>query len=161
RLALGYACPVPMGFPDDPAGMPLTVGSGPFYLSGYQPGRLLVLERNRYYRGARPHRVDRVVITVGGDAQSDISAVEEGQADVFGGVVPIELRDALAARYGVGRRQLFRIRGTYEYYLALNTSRPLFSGNTALRRAVNLALNRTKIAQAGPGWPRSHPPTDE
>src|SRR5262249_6547723 len=137
RLALGYACPVPLGFPDDPAGvLPLTAGSGPFYLSGYQPGRLVVLERNRYYRGARPHKVDRIGITIGGDVQSNINAVAEGQADVLGGVVPIEIRDALAARYGVDRRQLFRIRGTYEYYVALNTSRPLFSRNAALSNAV-------------------------
>ena len=48
-----------------------------------------------------------------------------------------------------------------DYFLALNTSRPLFRGNVALRKAVNLALDRTAIAKAGPGWPRSHQPTDQ
>jgi len=161
RLALGYACPVPLGFPVDPAGEPLVVGSGPYYVARYETGRLVVLERNRYYRGSRPHRVDRIVITIGGDFSANIKAVEQGQADLEGASVPLELQDSLAQRYGVNTSQLFRIRGTVVHFLALNASRPLFRGNVALRKAVNLALNRTELAKAGPGWPLSHPPTDQ
>jgi peptide/nickel transport system substrate-binding protein len=161
RLALAYACPVPLGFPVDPAGVPLIgVGSGPYYVASYETGRLLVLERNRYYRGSRPHRVDRVVVTIGGDFGANIRAVEEGQADVAGGALPFELSESLARRYGVNRSQLFRIRGTVVYFLALNSSRPLFRGNVALRKAVNLALNRTEIVRVAPG-PLSHLPTDQ
>jgi ABC-type transport system substrate-binding protein len=58
RLALGFACPVPLGFPVDPAGVKLMVGSGPYYVARFVPGSVLVLKRNHYYRGARPHRVD-------------------------------------------------------------------------------------------------------
>lgn len=162
RLALAYACPVPVGFLVDPAGVPLVgVGSGPYYVARYDTGRLIVLERNSYYRGSRPHRVDRVVITIGGDSDANIKAVEEGRADVVGAALPFEFQDALARRYGVNRNQLFRIRGTVVHFLALNASRPLFRGNVKLRKAVNLALNRTEIVKAGPGWPLSHPLTDQ
>jgi peptide/nickel transport system substrate-binding protein len=162
RLALAYACPVPAGFPVDPAGVQLVgVGSGPFYVARYDTGRLIVLERNRYYWGSRPGRVDRVVITIGGDFDANIKAVEEGRADVVGAALPFEFQDKLARRYGVNRDQLFRIRGTVVHFLALNASRPLFRGNVKLRKAVNLALNRTEIARAGPGWPLSHPVTDQ
>src|SRR5262249_10954342 len=71
RLALPFACPVPLGFPVAPGGVPLMVGSGPYYTARHDPDQLLVLERNPYYRGSRPHYVDRVVITVGGDLDAD------------------------------------------------------------------------------------------
>jgi peptide/nickel transport system substrate-binding protein len=160
RLALAYACPVPLGFPVDPAGVPLLVGSGPYYVARYETGRLIVLERNRHYRGSRPHRVDRVVITIGGDWNANIRAVEEGQADLEGASPPFEFLDRLAPRYGINKSQLFRIRGTVVHFLALNASRPLFRGNVALRKAVNLALDRTEIVKAGPGR-LSHPRTDQ
>jgi ABC-type transport system substrate-binding protein len=161
RLALHFACPVPLGFPVDPAGVPLIgVGSGPYYLAREVPNSRLVFERNRYYRGNQPQRIDRLVWTVDGDLERDIRAVEERRADMFAGL-PFETRDSLARRYGVNRRQLFRVRGTHVYYLALNASRPLFRSNVALRRAVNLALDRTEIVKASPGWPRSQTPTDQ
>jgi peptide/nickel transport system substrate-binding protein len=160
RLALAYGCPVPLGFPVDPAGVPLLVGSGPYYVARYETGRLIVLERNRYYRGSRPHRVDRVVITIGGDWITNIKDVEEDRADLEGGSPPFEFLDKLAPRYGINKSQLFRIRGTVVHFLAPNASRPLFRGNVALRKAVNLALDRTEIVKAGPGW-SSHPPTDQ
>jgi peptide/nickel transport system substrate-binding protein len=161
RLALHFACPVPLGFPVDPAGVPLMVGSGPYHIASYVPNSQLVIERNRYYRGSRPHKIDRLVMNVGGDLENAIRAVEEGRADVLGTPLPFEARDSLARRYGINRSQLFRTRGTVAYYLALNTSQPLFRGNVALRKAVNLALDRTEIVKASPGWPLSQTPTDQ
>lgn len=70
RLAFSYGCPVPLGFPVDPAGVSLTVGSGPYYVARHEPGKLLVVKRNPYYRGSRPHRFDRVVATFGGDLEA-------------------------------------------------------------------------------------------
>jgi peptide/nickel transport system substrate-binding protein len=161
RLALHFACPVPLGFPVDPAGMPLTVGSGPYYIASYVPNSQLAFERNRYYRGSRLHRIDRVVMTVDNDVESEIRAIEEGRADVIGTPLPFDTRESLARRYGVNRSRLFRTRGTVVYFLALNTSQPLFRGNVALRKAVNLALDRTEIVKASPGWPLSQTPTDQ
>jgi peptide/nickel transport system substrate-binding protein len=160
RLALPFACPVPLGFPVDPAGVPLMVGSGPYRIAG-SPNGQLVLARNRNYRGPRPHRIDRIVLTVESELETAIRAVEEGRADAVGGELPFETRDSLARRYGVNKSQLFQTRGTVVYYLALNTSQPLFRGNVALRKAVNLALDRTEIVKASPGWPLSQTPTGQ
>jgi ABC-type transport system substrate-binding protein len=102
-----------------------------------------------------------VVITIGGDYDANITAVEEGRADLLGAGTPFEFQERLARRYGVNKDQFFRIRGTVVHFLALNASRPLFRGNVKLRKAVNLALNRTEIVKAGPGWPLSHPLTDQ
>lgn len=161
RLALPFACPVPLGFPVDPAGVPLMAGSGPYYVARYEPGSLLVVARNRHYGGTRPHHISSLVMTVDTNLDSDIRAVDTGQADVLGAELPFEMRDSLAQRYGVNKSRLFQIRGTFIYFLALNTSRPLFRDNVALRKAVNDVLDRTEIVKAGPGWPLSQQPTDQ
>jgi peptide/nickel transport system substrate-binding protein len=160
RLALPFACPVPLGFPIDRAGVDLTVGSGPYYVGQDVPGKLLVLERNRYYRGSLPHRVSKIVVNFGGDLDSDIRAVEQGQADMLGSEIPADVREALARRYGVDRRQLFRLRGIFTVALVLNTSSPLFRDNVPLRKAVNLALDRPGVI-ATLGAPLSATPTDQ
>lgn len=161
RLALPYACPVPLGFPVDPAGVQLTVGSGPYYVARYETGRLGILEKNPYYRGSRPRRSARIVLTIGDDLEQSIRTVEQGGADVLATELPSEIRVELARRYGVNKRRFFRIRGTSITTLVLNTSRPIFRGNAALRRAINLALDRTAIVRAATGWPVLRLPTDQ
>src|SRR5262249_23593156 len=91
RLALPFACPVPLGFPVDPAGVNLTVGSGPYYVAKFVPDSVVVLKQNPYYQGPRPHHVDTVVETMGGDINDDITAVEDGRADVLHVGIPSEL----------------------------------------------------------------------
>ncbi len=161
RLALPVACPVPLGFPIDPAGVNLTVGSGPYYIARFVPDTEIVLRRNRYYRGTRPHHVTSVDVTMGGDVNTDIKAVEDGRADVLYVEIPSELRSGLAGRYGVNRRQLFRIRGWDTGALVLNTSRPLFKDNVPLRKAVNFALDRAEIVRQTPSGSLSRTPTDQ
>lgn len=165
RVALPYACPVPIGFPVSPAGVPLVgVGSGPYYFARHSPGSQLVIDRNRYYKGPRPARIGRLVVTFdGGGIEDSIRAVEEGWADAVGAIIPPELRAGLAARYGVNRKggQLFRMSGTFPYPLVLNTSRPLFRDNVALRKAVNFALDRADIVRAAEGGSISSRATDQ
>jgi ABC-type transport system substrate-binding protein len=161
RLALDYACPVPLGFPIDPAGVNLLVGSGPYYVSAFTPDSLIVLRRNPYYRGTRPHNPDQVVINIGGDLNSSIAAVESGQADVLGVEIPSELRPGLAQQYGINQDQLIRVEGDHEAVLVLNTSGALFKDNVPLRQAVNFALDRAEIIAQHEGGPISWIPTDQ
>jgi peptide/nickel transport system substrate-binding protein len=161
RLALPFACPVPLGLRVDPAGVPLMVGSGPYYIASHVPGGQLVLARNPQYRGSRRHWVDRIVTTVGGDLNANIQTVEQGNADVLGIEIPRDLRDGLAQRYGINKQQFFRRLGIYTGALVFNTSRPLFHGNVALRKAVNLALDRQAIGRAGGAWQNWFRATDQ
>jgi peptide/nickel transport system substrate-binding protein len=147
RLASPYGCPVPLGFPVDAAGVDLLVGSGPYYAARHDPNKLIVVQRNRYYHGARPHRVDRIVATLGGDLDDNIRAVEEGAADVLGIEINREARDALLQRYGLNKRQFFRNRGMTTTALVFNTSRPLFRENVPLRKAVNFAVDRSALVR--------------
>jgi peptide/nickel transport system substrate-binding protein len=162
RLALPFACPVPLGFPVEPTGVNLMVGSGPYRVARFVPDSLIVLKRNRYYRGSRPHHLESVVVTMGGDIDDDIKQVEDGRADVLHVEIPSELRSGLAKRYGVNKSRLFRVRGWPDTgALVLNTSRPLFENNVRLRKAVNLALNRTEIVRQTPSGFLSRTPTDQ
>jgi peptide/nickel transport system substrate-binding protein len=162
RLALDYACPVPLGFPIDPAGVNLTgVGSGPYYISAFTPESVIVLRRNRYYQGTRPHHPDQVVVNIGGDLNSDIAAVESGQADVLMVEIPSELRPGLAQLYGVNQGQLIRVEGDHEAVLVLNTSGALFKDNVPLRQAVNFALDRAGIIAQIDGGQISDVATDQ
>jgi peptide/nickel transport system substrate-binding protein len=161
RLALPFACPVPLGFPVDPAGVTLTVGSGPYYIARYVPDSVVLLKRNRYYQGSRPHYVDSIVVTIGGDVDADIKAVEDGHADVLLSAIPAELRAGLAQRYGVKKSQLFSLRGWQTGALVLNTSRPVFADNVPLRQAVNYAVDRTGIVRASPSGLLGQKPTDQ
>jgi peptide/nickel transport system substrate-binding protein len=160
RLATTFACPVLRGFPVDPAGVPLTVGSGPYYPARFDQGKLLVLKPNRYYRGPRPRGLDKVVLSTSGTIDDSVRKVEQDQAEVVGAELPRQVREGLAARYGVNKGQLFRIGGTFVTALTLNTQRPLFRNNVPLRRAINFALDRPAIARRG-GTLRSLMPTDQ
>jgi peptide/nickel transport system substrate-binding protein len=161
RLALPYACPVPLGFPVDPAGVDPPVGSGPYYVAQYVPGTSVEVLQNPYYRGTRPRHVAGLTLTIGGDINSDISAVENGDADVLWIEIPSELIPGLVQRYGVNRGQLFRVSGLLTSALVLNTSSPLFKDNVALRQAVNFAIARTALVQQTPAGSIWDTPTDQ
>jgi ABC-type oligopeptide transport system substrate-binding subunit len=161
RLAMPWACPVPVDLPRDPRGVDLAPGSGPYYVASRDRGREIALARNPYYRGRRPRRPERVVVTIGGTAESNATAVEEGRYDymlLFWVLPPPpgQLIEKLAARHQVNRRRFFARPSLGTIFLALNTERPLFRANPALRRAVNFALDRSEIVRQG-GFLRGTP----
>jgi len=153
RLAMPWACPVPVGLPADPAGIDRIPSSGPYVVSSRTVGREIVLARNRFYRGSRPRRPDFVVITVAGTAESNAEAVEDGRFDYvlyfWLPPPPNALIRTLFERYGVNRNRFFARPSLGTVYLALNTMRPLFRQNPRLRRAVNFALDRAEIMRQG------------
>jgi ABC-type transport system substrate-binding protein len=145
RMTTPYFCPVPVGLPADPegAGAPLP-GSGPFYVSEFVRGSRIVLERNPYYHGPRPHHLDRLVFQLGDDVVTNTDKVEAGQVDVDF-AVPLARVDHVRAKYGINKSQFFMIPSTAEFYIFMNTERPLFRSNPKLRQAVNFAIDRQAL----------------
>jgi peptide/nickel transport system substrate-binding protein len=148
RMAAPWFCAVPPGLPADPEGIATFAAAGPYYVAGNVRGRRIVLRRNRFYRGSRPHRVDRFVAEGGADSPDDVlDRVQRGLAD-WGVVPPSRYLDPgrrLVARYGVNRSQFWVVPGlTLEMYV-LNNRRPLFRNNPRLRRAIGFAVNRSAI----------------
>jgi peptide/nickel transport system substrate-binding protein len=156
RTTLPFFCAVPPTLPSDPEGVDAFPGSGPYYVSEYVRGRRVVLERNRFYRGARPHHVDRFVVDLrAGTPQEVLGRIERGQAD-WGSVAPpfyFDPGQGLIRKYGINRSQFFVKPGLISRGYILNVSRPLFRNNLALRRAVNFAVDRAALARDAHGRP--------
>ena len=142
-----FICPVPKNLPVDPEGIAAPFsGGGPYYIATWEPGARVVFERNPFYRGTRPQRVDRFVLTVAGPAETTLNQIDAGTLD-WAEALPLTVQE-LARRYAVNRSQLFVRRVGSIHFLALNTARPLFRNNPSLRRAVNFAIDRGAILRA-------------
>ena len=147
RLALPMFCPVPVAFPVDPAGITLTVGSGPYRVASVVPDRSATLVRNPYYRGPRQGRFDRITFTIGGTPGSLEADVAAGRLDYSFDGVPPDLIPSVAAKHRVGKGALFYKPFPGLYYLPLNLKSPLFKNNLPLRRAVEYAVDRAEIVR--------------
>ncbi len=141
-------CAVPETLRFDPEGVKAPVaGAGPYYVAQYVPGRRVVLERNRFYRGERPHHVDRFVVDLTADAATILDRIDHGELDY--GWVPnadfasrgVEFR----RKYGVNRSRFFVTPANNLRMFVLNTERPLFRNNLELRQAVNFAVDRKAL----------------
>jgi ABC-type transport system substrate-binding protein len=141
-------CVVPAGTQSQPGGLtPPIPSAAPYYISEYVPGQRIVLDRNTYYRGSRPRKVDRFVFDLSVDDNQALDEVLAGSAD-YAWVPESDYasRDAeLARRFGVNRARFFVEPGTFLRLFFFNTTRPLFRDNAPLRRAINLALDRDSL----------------
>jgi ABC-type transport system substrate-binding protein len=149
RMTMPYLCPAPTDLPIEPEGVraPLP-GSGPYYVAEFVRGSRVVLQRNPFYRGTRPHHLDRLVVRADVDFVVTSHNVEAGDADVDLYVPLPVLDDAFLAKYGVNKGRFFSLPGTDMYVTFMNTERPLFRNNPKLRQAFNFALDRTAMLQA-------------
>jgi peptide/nickel transport system substrate-binding protein len=153
-------CAVPSALPADPEGAkPPLASPAPYYVSEYVPGQRVVLERNRFYRGARPHHVDRITVDLQGDA-SAVDDVASGKLDTVAATPNLSPQlAALVRRYGVNRSRLFLESDALTRMFLINTSRPLFRDNPSLRQALNFAVDRRALAREF--GPYAATPTDQ
>jgi ABC-type oligopeptide transport system substrate-binding subunit len=149
QTTMPFFCAVPPGLPVDPEGIGAFPGSGPYYVKEFRPGERLVIERNPYYRGSRPHHVDGFLVDLRpSTADQTLDAVEDGTFDwgFAGRNAPFNPARNLVGKYGVNRSQFFVAPSTVQRGWAMNTSRPLFRDNIPLRQAVNFALDRSAFS---------------
>jgi ABC-type transport system substrate-binding protein len=143
RLTMPYMCPVPTDLPVTPEGVPAPLpGSGPYYVTEFVRNSRVVLKRNPFYLGTRPHHVNQIVVRVGDFQVDNTRKVETGDVDVDL-LVPLDLLAEIAAKYGVNKGRFFSIRSADMFYLLMNTERPLFKNNPKLRQAISFAVDRT------------------
>ncbi|MFN2470026.1 MAG: ABC transporter substrate-binding protein [Gaiellaceae bacterium] len=162
RLAMPFFCAVPEHTPARESRVP---SAGPYYVTERKPGRSLVLERNPNYRGKRPQTPARIVYRVGVPPARGLSEVESGEADYAGDALPDAAHERLwdewgpeSASAGDGRQRYFVHPLLSLFYFRLNATRGLFRDADA-RRAVNLAVDRTALANAH--GPFAGEPTDQ
>ena len=112
-----------------------------------EPKRSITLLRNRFYKGPRPHNVNRVDFDVGLPLATIRLNLESNATDF--GPVPPAAHAELGQKYGVRKAspgQYFVNPSAAFRYVAMNHDRPLFGGsglgNVGLKKAVNNAIDR-------------------
>jgi peptide/nickel transport system substrate-binding protein len=141
KLPWGYVIPA-----EATTGTPATaVGTGPYRLASWTPGKEFVLARNPYYRGPDPPYA-RVRFAVEPDGRARVARVLDGRADVADHI-PFEELDELRARPGVVAVER---PGLTVMFLALRVDRAPFT-DPRVREAVDLALDREALAAAALG----------
>jgi peptide/nickel transport system substrate-binding protein len=152
RSASTFFCAVPPSLPIDSEGAGAFPAAGPYFVADYRRGERVVIRRNRFYGGSRPHHFDGFDVDLrAASPQEVLQRVDRGDADWGHTLSAIYFDPALSlvAKYGINRSQLFLRPGLTLRMLAFNSSRPLFRNNASLRRAVNFALNRRALVSTG------------
>jgi peptide/nickel transport system substrate-binding protein len=158
-----FLCAVPPALPADPEGAGASPAAGPYYVAEYHPGEKVVLRRNRFYGGKRPHHVDGFTVDLSVSSFDEVLDRIEGNAADWGwapGSSYFSPQRRLAARYGVNKSRFFLSPGFEFRGYVMNASRPLFRNNARLRRAVNFAIDRAALSRIF-GGPLVVRPTDQ
>jgi peptide/nickel transport system substrate-binding protein len=155
RLSLPFFCTLPSSVPAANAAVKglLPPSAGPYYIASYvSPPRdgdgniiaegSLILRKNPYYGGSRPRNFDVIQYRLGVDPYQAVSLAQSGVIDyVADGAPPDLVTDILGSQYA---SELFLNPLLGYNYVAMNTSRPVFS-DVNLRRAVNYAIDRSAL----------------
>jgi ABC-type transport system substrate-binding protein len=67
--------------PIDPNGVKVYPSGGPYYIAARDVGRSVLLKRNKYYRGPRPHNPSVMTINVNTNIDTSLLQVEANQRD--------------------------------------------------------------------------------
>jgi len=122
------------------------VGSGPYRLAAWEPGRRIRFERNPFWRGAASvalASIEAMTSSGGaGEAQAAFRAYETGAADLAWSV-PARAATALRA---AGRTDLRERPGAGTYLLRFNTTRAILA-DPRVRRALSAAIDRRAICE--------------
>jgi peptide/nickel transport system substrate-binding protein len=118
-----------------------TVGTGPYRLESWTPGREIVLTRNPYFRGPAPS-FERVRYQIEPDDQTRVERVARGQADAADQAPP----EALAALRGRGDLRVVTRDNPEALFLCLRTDRRPFA-DPRVREALDLSLDRRELVR--------------
>jgi peptide/nickel transport system substrate-binding protein len=151
RLAMPFFQAIPTNLPIEPDGVNAPVHTaGPYYIQKWDRNRQVVVVRNRFYKGPRPHNVNSIVIDVGLPLETIKLNIDRGVTDT--GDIPPSAHAELGRRYGVKKKspgRYFANPAPTILYLAMNHDRALFggggSGNLRLKKAVNFVIDRQAI----------------
>jgi peptide/nickel transport system substrate-binding protein len=127
--------------------------AGPYYIATNQPGRLVVLKRNKFYHGSRLANPNQIVIQSfpNSDGTASLLQIEKNQVDFDMGGVPAAQVKTVAAKYGGPNKGQFHV-GTQACIIweAFNNAKAP-TNNADVRKALNYAIGRTPIiSQLGP-----------
>ncbi|MFG1950317.1 ABC transporter substrate-binding protein [Micromonospora sp. NPDC048830] len=122
------------------------VGTGPFILQSNSRSKT-VFVRNPHYWGKEP-QVAKVELDVIPDAMGRLTALRVGEVDMIGGAMSAPLSPHDAEQLSGGDTQVIAAPGDISLLIAFNDDQDRVMHDLAVRKAVNLAIDRVSIAKA-------------
>ena len=144
KIALPFASILPASTPAHDLGTQPPVATGPYMFAAYNPVRGATLVRNPYFHewsaAAQPDgHVDRIEIGYGLQAESQVTAIENGTQDWMEDPPPLDRLAEIGGEY-TAQAHIHRMLGYY--YVMMNTHLRPFDDFRA-RQAFAMAVNRT------------------
>src|SRR6266516_15733 len=104
-MSLPFSSPVPAGTPAKPLTNPPPPGSGPYYMTSYQPHKSFMIKRNPFYKkGSIPTvpqgNPDQVVGSIMTDESASAQQVISGAADYDENLLPTDRLAQIQKKYG-------------------------------------------------------------
>jgi peptide/nickel transport system substrate-binding protein len=152
-VSMPFFMAISMKTPIDPNGVKTPASGGPYYIKSRDIGRTIVLARNKYYKGTRPHNPNSMTINVNTNLDTSLLQVRSNQRDYdMFGVPPtahVQLHNQYPKQYHVSP-------GLVTDYMSMNTTygskgegiknHSCFNGYSGVgvrtRQAVNFVVNR-------------------
>ena len=124
QLAVPFTSILPASAPPKDSGIKPIPGTGPYYFSKYDPSHELVMSRNPHFKVwsqlAQPQGYpDTIVTTFGLTSESEVTAIENGQADWMYDAVPSDRLSELSTKYAK-QVQVDPVAGVF--YVPMNTN---------------------------------------
>ena len=145
RVAMPFFCAIPPNLARDPNGVETLPAAGPYYIAERTVNKSILLKKNPYYKGKRPHNVAQIVYTVGNSLEAIRLRVERGESDYAGSGIPAAAYSEVAQKYGVNKSQFHVTPQLGVSYFAFNHDRPIFKNNLKLKKAINFAIDRPAL----------------
>jgi ABC-type oligopeptide transport system substrate-binding subunit len=151
RVAMPFFCAIPTNLAHDPNGVLAPPSAGPYYIASRVPNKSIVIKRNPFYKGKRPHNVNQINYIVGNSQAATYLRTQQGSTDYAAGGIPSASYAEAAQKYGVNKAQFWVKPQLGISYLAFNHDRPLFKGTkgAALAKSVNYAIDRKALLAQG------------
>ncbi len=126
-----------LSFPNENA-----IGSGPFKLKEFKPGKYIWFEANKDYWGGRPY-LDEVVFKIYGSDDALYMALKKGEIDMIGydGCSPLVVNDFKKAK----NIKVINSPGIGLYWLAFNLYKDTPLKDLNIRKAIMYGINKDRI----------------
>lgn len=128
------------------------IGSGPFMLDSWEAGQEIILKGNKNYWDHKP-RLSEVIFKFV-EAKEGLESFNRGELDYLD-EIPLEKAKEVIEDPDLAS-QLLRTRLLDNYYYQFNLEAPVLGKSPLLRKALNYAIDRTKIIDdlfGGIGYP--------
>lgn len=130
------------------------VGSGPYRITKYEPGKLIVMEKNPNYYAGTPKsnaKIGKIEISFIPDVQTQIASLMTGNADLITTSIPKDMADNVAANPALQVVTVPTTRVQFLQFNVLDTTASPAVKDVRVRQAIMHAIDREAIAKATMG----------